>query len=117
MNEETKWTKPACEVPAVTMKESENAYDFAFELPGIGKNDATLNVEGRTLTLKTDVKVPENDSAKSIICEFALKNYAASVDLPASADLTTLTASLEKGILLVHVAKKPETAPRKIAIA
>ena len=40
-------------MPAVSMNEQPTSYTFTFTVPGIGKKDADLHVEGRTLTLKT----------------------------------------------------------------
>ena len=40
-------------MPAVSLKEQPASYTFTFTLPGIGKKDADLHVEGRTLTLNT----------------------------------------------------------------
>ena len=40
-----------------------------------------------------------------------------SVDMPEMADMSTLAAKLENGILTVTVKKRPETQARKIAIS
>jgi HSP20 family molecular chaperone IbpA len=49
--------------------------------------------------------------------EFDRPNYAVSVDLPELCDLATVSGTLENGLLKVNVKKRPETQPRKIAIA
>ena len=103
-------------MPAMSMKEQPTNYTFTFTVPGIGKNDADLHVEGRTLTLKTHATWQKPAGFREVESEFSRENYAASVDLPAMADAATLAATLENGILTVTVQKKPETQPRKITI-
>ena len=87
-----------------------------FMIPGIGKKDVDLHVEGRTLTLKTHATWQNPAGFREVETEFLRENYAASLDLPEMADASTLAATLENGILTVTVQKKPETQPRKIAI-
>ena len=94
----------------------ENAVEALSKLPGIGKKDADLHVEGRTLTLKTHATWQNPAGFRQVEAEFDRENYAASVDLPEMADVASLAATLENGILTVTVQKKPETQPRKIAI-
>ena len=103
-------------MPAVSLKEQPASYTFTFTLPGIGKKDADLHVEGRTLTLKTHATWQNPAGFRQVEAEFDRENYAASVDLPEMADVASLAATLDNGILTVTVQKKPETQPRKIAI-
>lgn len=103
-------------MPAVSMNEQPASYTFTFTVPGVGKKDADLHVEGRTLTLKTHATWQNPAGFREVESEFSRENYAASVDLPELADATTLSAKLENGILTVTVQKKPETQPRKISI-
>ena len=104
-------------VPTVRMNERPEDYEFTFELPGIAKDEAVLHVEGRTLTLKTHATYQAPAGFKLVAQEFDRPNYAVSVDLPELCDLTTVSGALENGLLKVNVKKRPETQPRKIAIA
>lgn len=104
------------EIPCVSMKETADGYFYAFELPGIGKENAKLSVEGRTLTLKANATHENPAGFKCVAKEFEPKNYSASLDLPDMADTSSLEAKLENGLLTVKVAKRPETAARKITI-
>lgn len=104
-------------VPAVSMNERADGYDIRFVIPGVGKGDADLNVEGRTLVLKTHAKHQQPAGFRQVAAEFDYADYAASVDLPEMADPSALKASLVNGILTVAVAKRPETQARKIEIA
>ncbi len=103
-------------VPTATISERPDGYDLKIRLPGIGKEDAELHMEGRTLTLKTNAKHQNPAGFKQVVAEFERENYAISVDLPELADPAALTAKLENGILLVSVNKRAETQAKKIDI-
>ena len=103
-------------VPASTFTERPEAYELKVILPGIGKGDADLHMEGRTLTLKTHAKHQNPAGFRQVAAEFERANYAMSADLPEMADPAALAASLENGILTVTIKKRPETQPRKIEI-
>ena len=111
MNEE-KYT-----VPSVKLTESPDGYELKVVVPGIGKGDAELHMEGKTLSLKTHAKYQNPAGFKQVAAEFERVNYAMSVEVPEMADPSTLTAKIENGILTVTMKKRPETQPRKIEIA
>lgn len=104
-------------VPAATLTEKPDEYELKVELPGIAKEDAELHVEGKTLTLKTHSKYQNPAGFRAVAWEFDHPNYAMSVDLPEMADISTLGAKLENGVLSVTVKKRPETQAKKISIA
>lgn len=104
-------------VPTATMNERPESYELTFELPGIAKGDVELHVENRSLVLKTKGNFQPLAGFKKVAIEFERANYATSVDLPETADPSTVAAKLENGILRVTVQKRPETQARTIAIA
>ena len=103
-------------VPSVTMNEHPEGYELTFEIPGVGKGEAELHVENRSLVLKTHAKYQAPAGFKQVVAEFERVNYAVSVDLPETADPSTVGAKLENGVLRVTVRKRPETQARAIAI-
>ena len=111
MNEE-KFT-----TPSATLTESTDGYELKIVVPGIGKDDADLHMEGKTLTLKTHAKHQNPAGFRQVAAEFERDNYAMSVEVPEMADPATLAAKVENGILTVVMKKRPETQPRKIAIS
>ena len=51
--------------PAVYMAERPEGYDITFEIPGAGKGDVDLHVDGRTLRLRTTKKPAEKPAGFS----------------------------------------------------
>lgn len=103
-------------VPSATLSERPEEYELKIVVPGVGKGDADLHMEGKTLTLKTHAKYQNPAGFKQVAAEFDRVNYAMSVEIPEMADPATLTAKIENGILTVVMKKRPETQPKKIEI-
>lgn len=111
MNAEEKFT-----VPAATFEERPDEFELRVVLPGIGRADAELHMEGRSLTLKTHAKYQQPAGFRTVAAEFERANYAMSVDLPEMADPAAVSAKLENGMLTVTAKKRPETKAKKIEI-
>ena len=103
-------------VPTATMVEKPEEYVLKVEVPGIGKQDAELHMDGKTLTLKTHAKYQNPAGFKQVAAEFERTNYAISAELPEMADPKTLSAKLENGVLTVTIQKRAETKPTQIQI-
>ncbi len=103
-------------VPVATLSEKPEGYELKFEIPGIGKDEAELHIEGKTLTLRTHSKYQNPAGFRPVATEFERVNYAMSVDLPELADPATLAAKMANGILTITIKKRPETQAKKIEI-
>ena len=103
-------------VPAANIEERPDGYDLKFVIPGVAKGEVELDVEGRTLVLKTKDTRQNPAGFRQVAEEFACGPYAVSVDLPEMADPATLKATLANGVLAVAVAKRPETQARRVEI-
>ena len=103
-------------VPSATLSERPEEYELKIVVPGVGKGDADLHMEGKTLMLKTHAKYQNPAGFKQVAAEFDRVNYAMSVEIPEMADPATLAAKIENGILTVVMKKRPETQPKKIEI-
>ena len=111
MNNEEKFT-----VPSTQFVENPEGYVLKASLPGIAKEDTELHVEGKTLVLKAHSRYQNPAGFRQVATEFEHESYAMSADLPEMADVGTLTAKLENGLLTVTIKKRPETQPKKIEI-
>ena len=103
--------------PTATFQERPEDYELKILVPGVGKAEAELHIEGRTLTLKTHAKYQNPAGFKQVASEFERANYAMSVDLPEMANPGALAAKLENGVLTVTVKKRVEKQAKKIEIA
>ena len=113
MNDETELFA----TPTVRASETPDGYEMTFEIPGAGKGDVDLHVDGRTLSMKTHSKHENPAGFRCEVREFARANYAASLDLPDLVDPATIAGRVENGVLTVTMSKRAELKPRRIEIA
>lgn len=103
--------------PTICATETADGYEITYEIPGAGKGDVDLHVDGRTLSMKTHAKRENPAGFRCAVREFARTDWAASLDLPDQADPATVAGRVENGVLTVTVSKRAELKPRKIEIA
>ena len=105
-----------CVTPAIRFSERADGYDLTAEIPGIGKTDVDLHVDGRTLTMKTKAQHQNPAGFRTAVREFERANYAFSLDLPELVDISTIKGAVDNGVLKVSMQKRAEVQPRKIEI-
>lgn len=108
---------PADWVPRFDVIETDGAYRFEADLPGVKESDLEVTLDGRTLTIaghRERAQRAESDNQQ--IAERAWGRFSRSFRLPATVDADAIEANLAGGVLTVTVGKKPEVKPRKVPI-
>ena len=82
-------------------KENEDGYYFMLPIPGLSKDDVKVKLENNLLTISYSV----DDDIKS---HFVYSNYQKSFTLPKNADLESVKAVVENGVLAVTIKKLEE---------
>ena len=84
-------TNESLATPAVYMAERPEGYDITFEIPGAGKGDVDLHVDGRTLRLRTTKKPAEKPAGfREAVREFDPDaNFAVTVETRTSRSRST----------------------------
>ncbi len=104
-------------VPAVDIKETEDAFVVHAELPGLTKEDIQITLENNVLRLAGErrfEKDDEKDNYRRI--ERVYGSFSRVFTLGGGVDSEGVTASFKDGILTLNVPKKEETKPRKISV-
>jgi len=103
--------------PAFDVKETKEAYLFKADVPGIAEKDLEVTMTGNRLTIsgKRDEE-KEEKADRYYTYERNYGSFTRSFTLPDGADVDKLRASLDQGVLTIHVPKKPEVQPKKIAV-
>lgn len=105
-------------LPAVDVRESDEAYVFTAELPGISKDAVEITVEDGILTLSGERRFNETDEEKNYRrIERAYGSFSRSFTLPTAVDPDHIEASFKDGLLTVNVPKAEVAKARKIAIS
>lgn len=76
------------------------ATNLELSLPGFSKKDINIEVEGRTLTISSEVEKEKQT--------FYVKPFKKSYILPSSVDGNALTAKMENGLLTIDFGNKSE---------
>jgi len=103
--------------PAVDMFEKDDNVVIKAELPGLDKNDISLDLQNGVLTLKGERKYEnevkeENYYRREMSCGKFIRSFT----LPADVDADKIKAEFQKGLLTVEVPKPGEPKPKQIPV-
>lgn len=103
--------------PRFDVKEANDGYLIKADLPGLKEEDLDISLSGNMLSIsgKRDAERTE-EGEQYFTMERHHGSFSRSFSLPDSADGEHVTADLKNGVLTVHIAKRPEAQPKKIAI-
>ena len=110
------------QLPAVDIKETENAYILDMDLPGYDEKNIEVHVDGSSLTIASkqeearDVKKEEENQGTYILRERRVNSFSRSFKLPENADPEAVSASFKNGILRLQIKKRSEAQKRAIQI-
>jgi HSP20 family protein len=107
----------------VKFKEAANEYTLLAELPGVGKEDINVEINGADVKIsaatganaKANAKADEN--ATESTDEWTKRSYARSFTLPAEIDDEKAVAQYENGVLRLTLPKKSANAAKRLMIA
>lgn len=102
--------------PAVDIHQDASGFVLEVELPGVGKSGVELTVEDGKLIIVGHRNREENE-AKSLHREISGWDYRRVFDLDPVIDPSSVQASMEHGLLRVHLQKAEAHQPRKIVVS
>ena len=105
-------------VPPVDVRETDNSYVFAAELPGLTKDDVEITLEDNLLTLSGERELGEKGEDENYHrVERSHGKFSRSFSLPSQVDNSKVAASFQDGVLTIEVPKSEQAKPRKIEIS
>ena len=99
----------------VDIYETENGLRFELAVVGLEQEDLEILVEGDTLRITHDRKAAEVERAY-IQRGIARRSFDLAYKVAAKFDLAKLSATLDKGLLVIDIPVSEEKAPKKIEI-
>lgn len=103
--------------PVVDISETPSEYLIEVELPGVRREDVRVAVEDGVLVLQGVREArADQDARRYHRRERAAGHFARSFALPETADLDSIGARFEDGVLLVSIAKLAERRKRGVEI-
>ena len=103
--------------PVVDLFEKDDNYVVKAELPGLNKEDITIDIEDRILTLKGERKY-ENEVKEDNYYrrERSYGKFQRAFRLPADVDPDNVKAEFKDGVLKIEVPKPEEQKPKQVTI-
>jgi HSP20 family protein len=103
--------------PSVDIYETDDALVIKTELPGVSKDDVSIDVHENTLTLrgqrKHEAEVKDEHYHR---VERAYGSFQRSFVLPTMIDYEKVQATFKDGVLELHLPRLESAKPRRIAI-
>ena len=97
--------------------ETENEFVLRADLPGMGEDDVSIELQDDVLTISGERKSEHTERKEGYHrVERAYGSFARTLTLPAGTDPQAINASFDRGVLEVRIAKPAESQPHKVKI-
>lgn len=117
MSREESWLGDSNWVPAVDIRETDDAFMVSAELPGLSKKDVEVTLENNQLTISGERHWEDKDERETLRrVERGYGRFSRSFLLSGQVDPEKVKATFKAGVLEVEVPKSDEARPRRIAI-
>jgi len=107
-------------VPAVSVSETADELLLTAELPGLGEDDISIELENNVLTIsgeKSDVHDESDAERRYHVIERTYGSFSRTFTLPRTVDGSSIVATFEHGVLNVSLPKAAEAKGRRIEIS
>lgn len=102
-------------LPALNVKENEDAFEIEVAAPGMSKGDFRINLENNLLTISSEKKDEKKDEVKGQYTrkEFSYQSFQRSFTVPETlVDGDHIAARYCDGILCITLPKREEVKPK-----
>ncbi|MGQ9615488.1 MAG: Hsp20/alpha crystallin family protein [Spirochaetota bacterium] len=104
-------------LPAVDVREEDNAYLLEVELPGLTEKDINLKVENGILTISSKKENESEEKRKGYIRkERRYYSFCRSFALPDHVNIDGISATFRNGLLEVNIPKSEAAKPKLIEV-
>jgi HSP20 family molecular chaperone IbpA len=102
--------------PPVDIVEDAATITLHADLPGVARDDLTIDVDGRTLRLEAPLTLGEANALVSVYAEVRANRFRRSFELSSELDTTKIDASWKDGVLSLRIPKLEQAKPRRIQV-
>jgi HSP20 family protein len=104
-------------MPQFEVRETDDAYIFRADLPGVKDDDLDITLAQNRLTISGKREMEQrNESDRYYAVERAYGSFTRSFTLPTDVDQNRVEAELRDGVLNLKVPKSPEQQPKKVQV-
>ena len=99
--------------PAVNIRETPDGFYLDFAIPGIKKEDVSIEIDNDLLTVSSERKDKKEEvDGNYTRREFHYSSFKRSFILPETVDTTNIKANYNNGMLSIEISKKEEAKPK-----
>jgi HSP20 family protein len=103
--------------PAVDVYEDEHNVTLKIEVPGIDEKDIDVRIENNLLTVHGERKIEKEEKEENYRrVERHYGSFTRTFTLPNTVDTDSVSATYDKGVLKIRLAKKAEAKPKQIKV-
>lgn len=104
-------------IPTTDVYMKDNQLSVEAHLPRFDQDDVSIQVENNALVISAERHEKEEDKDKKYVVRESSSSFYRRIALPERADIESIAAHLEDGVLRVTVPLTPLPEPKKISIA
>jgi len=102
-------------VPAIDVSEDDTRYVVSAEIPGVRREDVSVELASGALTIRGEKKREERDERRRVV-ERELGAFERTFTLPSDAYAERVDASFKDGVLTVTIAKAEVRKARTVTV-
>ena len=102
--------------PRVDLAENDDAYLIVLDLPGMSKNDVSINYHEGTLNVGGERRRAQHDEANPVYEERRTGPFYRDFKLPKAIDASKIEATYQDGVLAIMVPKAEVSKPLRIKV-
>ena len=96
--------------------EKDDRFVARIEIPGVGKDDIDVQIDGASVRVKAEVKTVDAEDAKVLHSNRASRALQRNFTLPAEVDEGRAEAAYQDGVLTLTLPKKEVAQPKRLAV-
>ena len=103
-------------LPPVDIFEDAGGITLCADLPGVAREDLSIDVDGRNLTIQAPLKLGETSSLTPVYAEVRANHFRRTFELSSDLDTGKIDAGLRDGVLTLRIPKAEQAKPRRIEV-
>jgi HSP20 family protein len=104
-------------VPAMDLTEAGDHFVLKADLPGLGEDDVSIEIQDNTLTISGERREEHEQRDRGWYrVERQFGRFSRSLTLPEGVDSEAVAAEFDRGVLTVRIPKPEQRKPRRVQI-
>jgi HSP20 family molecular chaperone IbpA len=104
-------------LPAVDVIEDADGITLRADLPGVSREDLSINVDGETLTIEGQMRLGESARTDGVYAELRHSQFRRSFVLSRELDSSRINAAMRNGVLTLTLPRLEQAKPRRIQVS